>query len=379
MSDPAIRINDNWHMVGHAWAVDMLRRQVGRGEARQAYLFSGPLGVGRRTLALRFAQALNCENPDAPGLPCGVCYHCTHLEKDIANLLVRPGVKPAGGHPDLRAIQPVPARIRDEEVEALESRLDIRPDQTGLSLRVDQVRRANLTMAMKPYAARHRTLLFVRFDTATDGASNALLKTLEEAPSHGMLLLTAESSEGLLPTIVSRCEVVRLQPVALPDVQSFLEQRGADAGKARLLAHVSGGCPGAALRLLQDPDALGRRHERLDDLLVLLSANRAARFAYADKLGGDKASMRSVLLVWLSFWRDVLWRASGASSPIANIDHEKDIEIISSRVGPMLATRLVEDLDHALSKLEANVNARLLAEVLLLNWPLGHTRVGERS
>lgn len=376
MSDPSIRIDGNWNMVGHSWAVDLLRRQVGRGAARQAYLLSGPSGVGRRTLALRFAQALNCEKPLAPGLACGECYHCLHLEKDIANLLPARGAKPAGGHPDLRVIQPVPTRLRDEEVETEESRLDLRPDRANLNLRVDQVRRATLTMSMKPYAARHRVLLFVRFEAATDGASNALLKTLEEAPPHGVLILTAGSSEGLLPTIVSRCEVIRLQPVPLPDVQLFLEQRGAAAETARLLAHISGGCPGVGLRLLQDQDALQDRRERLDDLLQLLSASRADRFAYADRLSGDKASMRSVLQLWLSFWRDVLWRASGASGPIANIDHEMDIEKISGRVDVALATRLVEDLDRALRRLETNVNARLVAEVLLLNWPLGYGRAG---
>jgi DNA polymerase-3 subunit delta' len=226
-------------------------------------------------------------------------------------------------------------------------------------------------MSMKPYAAQHRILLFVRFETATDGASNALLKTLEEAPAHGVLILTAESSEGLLPTIVSRCEIIRLQPVALQDVQSFLERRGADAEKARLLAHVSGGCPGAALRLLQDKGALDYRQEKLGDLLELLAANRARRFAYAEKLSSDKATMRNVLLLWLSFWRDVLWRASGASTPIANIDQAKDIEAISKRLDLPGAARLVEDLDQALRRLEANVNARLLAEVLLLDWPFG--------
>ena len=133
MSDSPRQIDSNWNMVGHTWAVDMLRQQVGRGEARQAYLFTGPPGIGRRTLALRFAQALNCETPSAPGLPCGTCYHCTHLEKDIGNLLLESGAKPGGGHPDLRIIQPVPAKLSDEEEEAMEARLDLRPDRANLN------------------------------------------------------------------------------------------------------------------------------------------------------------------------------------------------------------------------------------------------------
>lgn len=367
--DPSNYMDENWNMVGHAWAVDMLRHQVSRAETRQAYLFTGPPGIGRRTLALRFAQALNCSTPTAPGLPCGRCYHCTQLENDISNLLLKQGAKLANGHPDLRAVHPVPAKLRPDEEEQLEGRLDLRPDRENLALKVSQVRRANRSVSLKPYAAQHRILIFVRFETATDEAGNALLKTLEEAPPHAVLMLTAESPEGLLPTIVSRCEVLRLHPVPLDAVQRWLEQRGAGTEQARLLAHVSGGCPGEALRLMEDKGALAYRGEKLNELLALLPATRAQRFSYAEKLVRDKAAMRGVLMLWLSFWRDVLWRAGGASTPISNIDHQQEIESLSRRLTLPDATRLVEDLDLALRRLESNINSRLLAEVLLLDWP----------
>jgi DNA polymerase-3 subunit delta' len=334
MMEPLPRIDENWNMVGHAWAVEMLRHHVQRGTARHAYLFTGPRGVGRRTLALRFAQALNCTGAAASGIPCGQCDDCRRIE--------------AGQHIDMMIIE---------------------AEKEGGTLKVDQVRELRRVVVLKPRQAKYRVAIFARFQEANDAAANALLKTLEEAPAHAILVLTAESSEGLLPTIVSRCEVFRLQPVPVEDVRHLLEERGANAEQARLLAHISGGCPGAALRLWEDESWLTDRNERLSDLLSLFHATHALRFAYAEKLSRNKAAMRTVLTLWLSFWRDVLWRAGGATTPICNIDRQQEIEALSRRLSLPEATHLVEEMDLALRRLDSNINPRLLAETLLLDWP----------
>lgn len=327
-------MNANWDILGNDWAVEMLRQHVARGSARHAYLFAGPAGVGRFTLALRFAQALNCTQPPEPGIPCRTCRDCTEIE--------------AKKHPDLTVLEA--------------------PTEGG-SLKVEQVRDARRSLALKPYQSKYRITIFRRFQEATDEAANALLKTLEEAPSYAVLILTADSPESLLPTIVSRCEVLRLQPVPLDLVVSFLKTRGADEEQARLLAHVSAGSPGRAVRMQEDRSALAFRSDRLAELESLLPASRAQRFAYADKLAHDKPGMRRVLELWLSFWRDVLIRTAGDRSPIANIDHQAQIETLASQLDLPTARRLVADLDQARVQLDANVNPRLLAEVLLLDWP----------
>ncbi|HNN13859.1 MAG TPA: DNA polymerase III subunit delta' [Anaerolineales bacterium] len=333
-------MTDNWNLLGHEWAVDMLRQHVARGETRHAYLFSGPPGLGRRTLALRLAQALNCERPPAPGEACGLCRTCKQIE--------------AMQHPDLNVIQAVDENGGPKE---------------GGTLKVDQIRELQRTLNLKPYQSKYRVALFLRFQEANDSAANALLKTLEEAPPHAILLLTADNPEQLLPTINSRCEILRLRPLPIEAVVADLLERGVEEDRARLLAHISGGRPGYARTLIENATVLEKREERLNDLQTLLPASRVEKFSYAEKLAKDKDGMRQTLLVWLSYWRDVLLRVAGASTPLVNIDRNMEIEFIAGRLDLSAARQVVGAHESALEKMERNVNSRLLAEVLLLDLP----------
>ena len=327
-------MNSNWDLTGHEWAVDMLKKHIVHGTTRHAYLFSGPPGLGRRTLALRFAQALNCPTPLEEGIPCGTCRDCKQIE--------------AMRHADLTIVQ---------------------SDSEGSILKVDQIREARKTLILKPYMSKYRVALFLRFHEANDNAANALLKTLEEAPSYAVLILTADNPEQLLPTILSRCEVLRLRPLRVDDVQRELETRGLETGRARLLAHVSGGRMGYAIRLIEDDSLLEWREERLDDLLKLLPASRVEKFAYADKLARDKDSMRQTITFWLSYWRDVMLRTAQVETPLVNVDRNVEIEDLAGRMDLSSARNVVGGLENALEKLERNVNPRLLAEVLLMDLP----------
>ena len=331
---------DNWNLLGHEWAVDMLRQHAAHDEIRHAYLFCGPPGLGRRTLALRLAQALNCTKPLAPGVPCGLCRDCKQIE--------------AMQHPDMNVIQ------------ALDG--DNQPKEGG-TLKVDQIREVQRSLSLKPYQAKYRVALFLRFQEANDNAANALLKTLEEAPAHAILLLTADTPEQLLPTINSRCEILRLRPLPIEAVTADLIYRGVDEERARLLAHISGGRPGYARRLVDDVTLLEKRDERLNDLQTLLPAARVEKFSYADKLSKDKDAMRQTIIIWLSYWRDVMLRVAGAETPLTNIDRNMEIEFLAGRLDLSTARRVVSDLENTLEKMDRNVNSRLLAEVLLMDWP----------
>jgi len=324
----------NWNLTGHEWAVDMLRKHIVHGTTRHAYLFSGPPGLGRRTLAVRFAQALNCTTPLEAGIPCGQCRDCKQIS--------------AMQHADLTVVE---------------------SDSDGGILKVDQIREVRKTLILKPYMSKYRVALFLRFQEANDNAANALLKTLEEAPSYAVLILTADNPEQLLPTIVSRCEVLRLRPLSVGEVQTGLENRGLENSRAKLIAHISGGRMGYAIRLMENDALLEKRDERLNELLALLSASRVEKFKYADQLSKDKDAMRQTILFWLAYWRDVMLRTAGAATPLVNVDRNVEIEDIASRLDLSSARLVVSGLESTLEKMDRNVNSRMLAEVLLLDLP----------
>ena len=324
----------NWNLTGHEWAVDMLKQHVANASMRHAYLITGSPGLGRRSLALAFARSLTCSAPPAPGEFCGECRNCRQMGKQQ--------------HPDLTVIE---------------------AETVGGMLKVEQIRELRKSVLLAPYQAPYRIVLLLRFQEANASAANALLKTLEEAPSKVILILTADNVEQLLPTIVSRCEVLRLRPLSVPRVDEFLRAKGADADKATLLAHLSGGRPGYALRLLEDESALDFRREKLAEFADLLPASRVARFDYAEQLAKDKDAFRETLLLWLSLWRDVMLQSAGKADSVTNIDQRALIEKLATKLKLPLAKKQLVTAETAIGQLQRNVNARLLAENIVLDFP----------
>jgi DNA polymerase-3 subunit delta' len=246
----------------------------------------------------------------------------------------------------------------------------VQAETEGGTLKVEQVRELQRSLSLTPYAARYRVALLLRFEEAHPSAANALLKTLEEPAPQVVLIVTALSAEALLPTIVSRCEELRLRPSPIEALDQALQARwGMSAERANLLAHISGGRLGYALRLSEAPEGLEQRQAWLDIHRRLLVAGRVERFAYAEEIAKDKEALRQALNIWLSLWRDVLLRAAGALAPVTNPDREADLAALLERVDLAEALRMVSAIEHTQNLLDRNVNARLATEVFLLDLP----------
>jgi len=310
---------------------------------RHAYLFSGPTGVGRRTLALNFAQAINCTQPPAPGDACGECRTCRQIERMQ--------------HTDLTVVQ---------------------AEEVGDILKIDQVRDLQRTLSLAPYESRYRIALLLRFEEANANAQNALLKTIEEPNPKVVLLLTADDPENLLPTITSRCEVLRLRPLAVDALANVLEkQENLSKDMADLIAHIAAGRTGFAKRLAKDTKMMERRKQWMDDLLMLLPANRSERFHYSEKAARTnkkdrKKSKRALLeglAYWLSFWRDVMLVSTDSGTQIANIDIKESILRTAEAIKPRVAARTVSALEHAFVRLQT-ANLQLMLDIILLDWPM---------
>ena len=316
----------------------MLLQHIKSGQVRHAYLLCGPQGVGRRTLALRFAQALNCPNPIEPGVPCGTCRTCRQIE----------------------AMQQADLHVVQAEIE-------------GGILKVENIRDLQHDLSLTPYESSYRVALLLRFEEANESTQNALLKTLEEPNPRVVILATAENTEKLLPTIVSRCEVLRLRPVAPSQLAEALKERGVEAQEADLLAHVAGGRPGAALRMQTDPAFMEKRRRYLDDLLELQQSSLRDRFAYADRVthykSGEreetKEDLRTQIEIWLSFWRDVLLIATNTEVPLGNPDYADQMRAFAADLGVEGAKAKVLAHQEALERLYF-ANLRLLMEIVLL-------------
>ena len=334
-------IPENWGLIGNEWAVELLQNHIAQNRIRHAYLFLGPAGVGRRTLALAFTQSLNCPNSATAGTFCGECTTCKRIQ--------------TMQYPDLHPVQ---------------------AEQVGGVLKVDQIRELQHDLALTPYEGSFRVALLLRFEEAHPSASNALLKTLEEPNPRVVLILTAESTDQLLPTISSRCEILRLRPVGLGNLASVLEERfRIPSSEAQFLAHISNGRPGSAIQLHQNPEYLEKRLEMLNDLWSLLSASRVERFTYAEGLAKDKEFTRTTLLTWILFWRDVMMKSSQAETPVANLDFETKINSLAEHLAVSTPYDMIQQIESTLGLIDRNVNTRLALEVLLLTMPRISTAV----
>ncbi|MCH7998274.1 MAG: DNA polymerase III subunit delta', partial [Chloroflexi bacterium] len=244
----------SWGLIGQERAQSALERGLANGRAAHAYLFVGPERVGKHTLALKLAQALNCEDDERP---CGECNTCRRI---------------AGGiHADVQTV--VVEEAEDDE-------------SVRKGIHVSQIREIERATALKPFEGLTRVVIIDPAEEMNAAAQNAFLKTLEEPPPQVVFVLVAVDESRLLPTIRSRCRRLELRLPTLADVEAALLERGVEGERARLLARLSRGRIGWALEMADDASLLERREESLAQARALGSMGVADRLALAERLAG---------------------------------------------------------------------------------------------
>lgn len=338
--------NHVWNsLLGHRWAVNVLRGALTHNRVGHAYLFTGPDHIGKTMLARIFAEALNCLHDDPLRRPCGECRSCRLIAADR--------------HPDVRLVEPeVSGRGKP-------------------TLKIAEIRDLQHDLSLAAYEARYKIALLPHFDAATQGAANAFLKTLEEPPTNVILLLTATEADALLPTITSRCRILALRPLSIAEVAKALQERWqAPPQQAKRLAHLADGRPGWAIRALQDPSLYEEREAYLALLLQSISANRVQRFDLADRLAKQAETLPHILRTWQSWWRDLALLAWGnpQETVLVNIDHLGALQALAKEWLPQEVSSALRETGAAIWQLEHNANARLVLENLLLTFPVNDKR-----
>jgi DNA polymerase-3 subunit delta' len=323
-------------VAGHVAAQQMLGRAIAAGQVSHAYLFTGPPQIGKTTLARTCAQMLLCERPNTTAFtPCGECVACRKIRH--------------GNHPDVAL------------VEAAEGKR---------LLGVEQVREAIHRASQSPSEGQWRIFILPQVELMTPSTTNALLKTLEEPPPHVVLLLTSAEPDTLLPTLLSRCQPMPLQPLTTAEVAEALRTRWNIAeDEAHALAALAHGRLGWAVQAHEQPGLREQRARLLDDVTGLMGRGRAERLKLAAQFASDGETARAALEIWTLWWRDVTLAACGATNLVSEGRTRREAEHQGQVLGPERAQAFLRALIAAQANLDQNANPRLVFDVLMLDLP----------
>jgi len=327
-----------WQVIGQPQATTLLTCSIKEEQLSHAYLFVGPPHVGKLTLALNLAQAVNCQA--SGNVPCRECVPCRRIA--------------ARKHSDVQVI----GRISGEKKE----------------ISIDQIKDMQNDASLPPFEGRHKVFIFDRAETLSHDAANRLLKTLEEPLPRVLIILLTAREGDLLPTIISRCQRVELRPLPVALAKEVLTRDYAvTEERAGLLARLSGGCLGWALLALQDEELMEVRNRRLASVMDLSSANPTQRLPYAAELaaqfGKSRQEVEEILGLWLHWWHDLLLIKGGNGELITNVDHQPALLQQAKDLSIRQVTDFIRHLQEASRQLEQNANPRLVFEVLMLRMP----------
>lgn len=338
------------HLTGNQRVKDILRRMLVDGRVPGTLLFAGEGGIGKKLFALELAKALNCQTPKGVEA-CDRCSSCVRIgqskfpeysdEKDNREKLVW------SDHPDVALARPY-----------------------NRFLRIPLMREVEREANFRPYEGRARVFVIEEAHRLNEASSNALLKTLEEPPATSHLILITSRPAQLLPTIRSRCQIIRFSPLAPKEIEEHLVKgKQVSAADARLLSKVARGSIGRAL--VTDLESYRSQREAMLDVVNALTLNKdRARLLRAseemnDAKRKDEYEPRLDLLATLI--HDVWILALGApDEQIVNQDLRAQLSKIVSGLDSRRPSRWLSQLEQHRRGLDVNINRKIATDALFL-------------
>ena len=310
-----------------------------RGDLAHAYGLFGPRSMGKRTAAIRIAQTLNCLAPDRVAGGCGVCRACLNIERGV--------------HPDVRLVE----RAADRK-----------------DILIEQIVEMQTDLAFRPLEGRARVVIVDDAGEMNEFAQDALLKTLEEPPSHAVILLITQVPMALHETIQSRLQPLAFRSVATDEIAAGLKARKVADGAA--IAAAAGGRPGIAIRLASDEGGERTVRRAMEkEFFELVGSRLTDRFAWAVDLADENDPRKRSQAIelrfdhWVELLRDAAVRARGLEDAPLRPDRSNDVGKVAAKADArelVDATLLVQQLRRDLFW---NANARAMLEILALKLP----------
>jgi DNA polymerase III subunit delta' len=318
-------------ILGHQRQTETLQLALAKGRLHHAYLFAGPEGVGKRTLALALAKAIHCaERVDDF---CGQCANCARIED--------------GNHPDVRTIEPLAGKKE---------------------ISIQQIREIEKQLNFRSFSGRKKIAVLDPATLMNLSAQNALLKTLEEPPQDSLLVLVATNTGGLLPTLRSRCLHLSFGSLQCAQLANYLaSKKGLKREEADFLAAMAMGSLGTALKI--DGEEMQEKRRVWIELLSSLKAGdyRAATVT-AEGLAKDRDESLK-FLEWAGSWyRDLMVHAvTRGSAELVNRDVLARMEHESADDRLEHSLSLIAQTIEAAAGIQRNLNRRMVLENLLFN------------
>jgi DNA polymerase-3 subunit delta' len=249
-------------------------------------------------------------------------------------------------------------------------------DNNHKEIGIEQVRQMQHAVNLPPFEGRYKVFIIDDAELLSIEAANCLLKTLEEPPGRVVFVLLAGQGQAVPETVTSRCQQIKLVPMAAAEIEAALVERwGAEPGKARLLSRLCRGRIGWALTAMESEELLEAHYQARQGIVDLLFAGGEARFAHAAQMamrfGQQRSAVQDELGLWLELWRDMLLVKAGLGEAVINIDIQKDLTNWAGCFSLAELRGFIDVIRQTAERLRANANPRLALEVMLLDMPAG--------